>query len=112
MPARGRPTRARSTTNAGRCAAYGGAPAFRLRARSPASVAARPSVRTLEKLFDRAIERPELRARPVANPRDLDWNDGLNPPGTRGHHDDTVGEVDRFGDAVGHEDDRLPLTFP
>jgi len=43
----------------------------------------------------------------AAGPPERDGNDPLDPAGIRRHHDDAVGQVHRFFDVVGDEEDGL-----
>src|SRR5882724_4662141 len=65
---------------------------------------------TFEYLPHAACVRGEFRAftdRQRARPREVDVDDLDDPPGPGRHDAHAVGEQDRFGDAVGHEDDGL-----
>src|SRR2546428_14074755 len=62
--------------------------------------------------LDGARDGEEFGAATLAGTGEIDAHDLLDPPGTGRHDHDVVGQVERLADAVGDEDDRLPLGEP
>src|SRR2546426_657038 len=62
-----------------------------------------------EPLLDLGGEADHRRVGGIPRAGGLDELDLLHPTGTRGHDRHAVGELDRLVDAVGHEDESLPL---